>query len=66
MTSWSVVFSISATRAGSKSAFSSISATASGGTLPKVDQARTAAISTASQARMRASSVQRAPISGRV
>ncbi len=66
MTSWLVVASISATRSTSKAAFASISATSSSGTLPSLCQAFTAAISTSSQACILASSVQTAPISGRV
>ncbi len=66
MTSWFVVASISATRATSKSALASISATASSGTLPSLFHAFTAAISTSSQARILASSVHTAPISGSV
>ena len=66
ITSWLVVSSISATRAASKPALASISATAASGTLPSRFQARTAASSTSSQACSLACSVQMAPISGSV
>lgn len=66
MTSWSVVFSISAIRSTSMWARASIAANAATGTVPRATWARATAISTSSMCPKRASSVQTAPIAGSV
>jgi hypothetical protein len=66
MTSWSVVFSISAMRSGSTLARASIVARASAGTAPRAAWARLTASSTWSIASNRPRSVHTAPISGSV
>jgi hypothetical protein len=65
-TSWSVVRSISAIRSTFTAARASIAASAGAGTVPRRACARQTASSTSSIRPNRASSVQTAPISGRV